>query len=137
MDRRQESPFGVGIITIITVLLVLTLSIFAALTLTTAKADLALSEINAETVQSYYAADREAAQRYAAFASVFSPEAKAELDEWIPMEGNQSLHIALGRIPSGAVEGGVAIEHWEVVAGGPDESEIQDQWNLWDGGLGE
>ena len=37
MDRRQESPFGVGIITIITVLLVLTLSIFAALTLTTAK----------------------------------------------------------------------------------------------------
>ena len=53
------------------------------------------------------------------------------------MEGNRSLHIALGRIPSGAVEGGVAIEHWEVVAGGPDESEIQDQWNLWDGGLGE
>ena len=57
--------------------------------------------------------------------------------QWIPMEGNRSLHIALGRIPSGAVEGGVAIEHWEVVAGGPDESEIQDQWNLWDGGLGE
>ena len=27
MDRRQESPFGVGIITIITVLLVLTLAI--------------------------------------------------------------------------------------------------------------
>lgn len=123
MDRRQESPFGVGIITIITVLLVLTLSIFAALTLTTAKADLALSEINAETVQSYYAA--------------FASGEKTELDEWIPMEGNRSLHIALGRIPSGAVEGGVAIEHWEVVAGGPDESEIQDQWNLWDGGLGE
>ncbi|MBC5730026.1 hypothetical protein INF37_01115 [Pseudoflavonifractor sp. DSM 107456] len=133
MDRRQESPFGVGIITIITVLLVLTLSIFAALTLTTAKADLALSEINAETVQSYYAADREAAQRYAAFAS----GNETELDEWIPMEGNQSLHITLGRIPSGAMEGGVTIEHWEVVASGPDESEIQDQWNLWDGGLGE
>ena len=33
--------------------------------------------------------------------------------------------------------GGVTIEHWEVVASGPDESEIQDQWNLWDGGLGE
>jgi len=123
----------VGIITIITVLLVLTLSIFAALTLTTAKADLALSEINAETVQSYYAADREAAQRYAAFAS----GNETELDEWIPMEGNQSLHITLGRIPSGAMEGGVTIEHWEVVASGPDESEIQDQWNLWDGGLGE
>ena len=72
MDNRHSSPFGVGIITIITVLLVLTLSIFAALTFSTARADLALSEINAQTVQNYYAADAlavestdgEAAQAY-------------------------------------------------------------------------
>ena len=68
MMKRSEqasSPLGVGVITVITVLLALTLSIFAALTLTSARADLALSRINAETVKAYYAADAAAARRYA------------------------------------------------------------------------
>ena len=48
-------------VTVFTVLLVLTLSVFSALTLTSARADLALSRTNARTVSAYYAADAEAA----------------------------------------------------------------------------
>ena len=59
-----SSPVGVGVITVITVLLVLSLSIFSALTLSTARADLALSRRNADTVTAYYAADAQAAALY-------------------------------------------------------------------------
>lgn len=41
-------------VTVFTVLLVLTLSVFSALTLTSARADLALSRTNARTVSAYY-----------------------------------------------------------------------------------
>ena len=42
MKRSAASPVGVGVISVITVLLVLTLSLFAALSVATAQADLAL-----------------------------------------------------------------------------------------------
>ena len=124
------SLFGVGLITIITVLLVLTLSIFSALSLATARADLALSRINAKTVQAYYDADRTAVGRYAAFAA----GDETSLEEMIPIDGEQFLHLSLSRIPTGSQAGGVSIDHWEVVHRTPDESEIQDEWDLWDGG---
>lgn len=46
---------GIGVASVITVLLVLTLSVFSALTLSAARADLALSRRNADTVTQYYA----------------------------------------------------------------------------------
>ena len=55
MSKRAAPPVGIGVITVITILLVLTLSVFSALTLASARADLALSKRNAETVTSYYA----------------------------------------------------------------------------------
>ena len=51
---KHGAPVGVGVITVITILLVLTLSVFSALTLASARADLALSQRNAETVKIYY-----------------------------------------------------------------------------------
>ena len=132
-ENSVPSPFGVGIITIITVLLVLTLSIFAALTLTSAKADLALSQINADTVSAYYEADAQAAQLYVDFAA----GTEAQLEQYIPIDENQSLYLSLRRITSGEQAGSVAIDHWGVVTADPDESEIQNQWNLWDGETGE
>lgn len=51
---KQSAPVGIGAASIITVLLVLTLSVFSALTLSAARADLALSRRNAETVRQYY-----------------------------------------------------------------------------------
>ena len=91
--RSGASPLGVGVISIVTVLLVLCLTIFSALTLTTAKADLNLSRINAETVSAWYAADAEAARQYAAFAA----SASAELEASIPIAGRQSLYLHLIR----------------------------------------
>lgn len=132
-ENTAPSPFGVGIITIITVLLVLTLSIFAALTLSSAKADLALSRINADTVSAYYAADARAAQLYVEFAAGTG----AQLEEYLPIDDSQSLYLSLRRITDGDQAGKVAIEHWEVVTHVPGEDEVENQWNLWDGTGGE
>lgn len=84
---------GIGVITVFTVLLVLTLSVFSALTLTTARADLALSNTNAETVRAYYAADARAAALYEAFRS----GAEEELDTRIDISGTQVLRLHLLR----------------------------------------
>ena len=67
MKDDRGSPVGVGVLTVLTVLLVLTLAVFSALTYTSARADWALSRINADTVTAYYAADAEAARLCPAF----------------------------------------------------------------------
>ena len=123
MDKKLTSPFGVGLITIITVLLVLTLSIFAALTLSTARADLALSEINAETVQNYYAADAQAAGLYVQFAA----GDQASLEEYIPIVSNQSLHLSLTRDTTGAP----VILAWETVSRDAETQEPEPGYQLW------
>ena len=42
--KKSPPPIGIGVVSIMTVLLVLTLSVFSALTLTSARADLSLSQ---------------------------------------------------------------------------------------------
>lgn len=124
MDNRNNLPLGVGLTSVFTVLLVLTLSIFAVLTLSTARADLALSQINADTVSAYYAADRLAAEHY----NTFAAGTAAEFETSIPIRAGQSLHIRLGR----DTEGLPLILAWETVPLEP-EGEISSDWNLWDG----
>lgn len=106
-SQSNPSPLGVGVISIVTVLLVLCLTIFSALTLTTAKADLNLSRINADTVSAWYAADAQAARQYAAFAAGANPELEAR----IPIAGRQFLHLRLAR----RMDGGVEILAWRAV----------------------
>ena len=89
-----------------TVLLVLTLSVFSALTLTSARADLSLSQTNADTVSAYYAADAQAAALYAQFAAGTDDELETD----IPMTDTQSLHLHLVR-----GEDGVEILAWQAV----------------------
>ena len=72
-----------GVLTVLTVLLVLTLAVFSALTYTSARADWALSRINADTVAAYYAADAEAAR----LLSGFSTGSEEELEATLPMTG--------------------------------------------------
>lgn len=97
---------GVGVITVFTVLLVLTLSVFSALTLTSAKADLALSQTNAETVRAYYAADAKAAALY----GQFKAGTEEELEAQIEISGTQALRLHLLR-----EGGGVSILAWQAV----------------------
>lgn len=125
-EQKSASPLGVGLITIITVLLVLTLSIFSALTLSTARADLSLSQINADTVTAYYAADQEAAALYAAFAA----GTERELLREIPLQNEQTLSLHLLR----EEDGSITVLAWDVTPAAPDDSAIDDAPDLWDGG---
>ena len=95
--KKSPPPIGIGVVSIMTVLLVLTLSVFSALTLTSARADLSLSRTNAGTVAAYYAADAQAARLYADFVSGTDDELEAD----IPMTGTQSLHLHLVRSGDG------------------------------------
>lgn len=99
-QKALPSPIGVGVITMITVLLVLCLTIFSILTFSTAQADYNLSKINAEAVTSYYAADSEAAELYAGFKA----GTDAELDTTLAISDTQQLHLHLVRAAGGEVE---------------------------------
>ena len=100
MKRSAASPVGVGVISVITVLLVLTLSLFAALSVAPAQAALALSRKTAATVPAYYQADAQAAELYAAFAAGNEPTLEAVL----PITDQQSLLLRLARTEAGDVE---------------------------------
>ena len=100
--RRQSC-----VITVMTVLAVLCLSIFSMLSLAGARADLRLSELNAQTVSDWYAADLQAHREYAAFAA----GDENELFREIPAGGRRCLHLHLQRQDSR-----VAILSWNSVA---------------------
>lgn len=108
MSRRSMSaPAGVGVIAILTVLLVLSLTIFSALALSTAQADLRLSQTNADTVSAYYAADAQAARVYAGFAQGEAGYLETE----IPVSDTQILSLRLAR----GAGGGVEVLAWQMV----------------------
>ena len=101
MREKGSSPIGVGVLTVLTVLLVLILAVFSALTYTSARADLALSRTNADTVSAYYAADSEAAGLLDAFRRDTDPELEATL----PMTPSQSLYILAWEVVLAREEG--------------------------------
>lgn len=94
VNTQKGSPIGVGVLTILTILLVLTLAMFSALTYASARADLALSKKNAQTISKYYLADAKAEQ----MAQEFAQGEDASLDTAIPVTDTQSLSLRLERI---------------------------------------
>lgn len=64
--RRKSAASGTGGITVFMVLAVLTVAVFSVLTLSSALADLRLSEKNAAQVEAYYAAEGKAVAAVAA-----------------------------------------------------------------------
>ncbi|MCL1849759.1 MAG: hypothetical protein FWF83_08875 [Clostridiales bacterium] len=61
MNENKAKPlFGIGGVTLLTVLLILCLTLFSVLALSSAQADLRLSEKNATTIAAYYAAENQA-----------------------------------------------------------------------------
>ncbi|MEA4955067.1 MAG: hypothetical protein VB096_06085 [Pseudoflavonifractor sp.] len=99
-EKRFFAGAGIGLTSIFTVLLVMVLSVFTALSLFTARADERLSRANADAVNAYYAADARACQIEADFAI----SGEAARVETIPMTEIQSLRIHLRRAPDGSVE---------------------------------
>lgn len=106
---KRTPSFGLGVPTIMTVLLVLCLSVFAALALVSARADYALSQTGARTVQAYYAADAKAVALYRSFAA----SDEDELDTMLAINDHQALHIHLRRTAAG-----VQTLAWETVPAG-------------------
>lgn len=105
--REKGSPAGVGIISIIAVMFLLALAVFSVLTLTSARADLALTERGAESVAEYYVADSRAVELAAEFAAGIDDE----LVEALPISDMQELRIHLVR----NADGGVDVLQWQVV----------------------
>lgn len=62
---RKRSALGVGVTTMVTILVVLLLVVFSVLTLVSARSDVRLSEKALEQNQDYYRADGEATRWYA------------------------------------------------------------------------
>ena len=61
MNEKKGGPlFGIGGVTLLTVLLILCLTLFSVLALSSAQADLRLSEKNARTITAYYSAENQA-----------------------------------------------------------------------------
>lgn len=128
MSEKHSSPVGVGVLTILTVLLTLALAVFSVLTYSSAKADMALSNRNAETVTAYYAADAEALRQKADFLAGDGDE----YESTIPMTEAQSLYIHLLR----ENDGSCTVLAWKTVPAETDGDSLEENYlPVWDGTL--
>ena len=107
MSRRENSPVGVGVLTVLTILLVLILAVFSALTYASARADRTLSRINDDTVPAWYAADAQAA----ALLEEFEAGSEETLEATLPMTERQSLYVRFQR----EADGTVTVLDWRTV----------------------
>lgn len=107
MSRRENSPVGVGVLTVLTILLVLILAVFSALTYASARGDRNLSRINADTVTAWYAADAQAA----ALLEEFVAGSEETLEATLPMTERQSLYVRFQR----EADGTVTVLDWRTV----------------------
>lgn len=124
-ETGGSSPLGIGVLTVFTVLTVLLMAVLAALTLASARADLALSHINADTVTAYYRADARAAALQRQFLAGGEPELEATL----PMTQAQDLYIHLVRTESG----GCRVLAWQTVPAQASQSVQESPLPVWDG----
>ena len=123
--KKQGSAIGIGAITVLNILLVIMLSIFSALTLSSARADMALSQRSADSVTAYYAADAEAVRLY----REFSESSEPELETDISASDTQTLHLHFARTADGEAK----ILAWQLVPAAQDTDSLF--LDVWDGGL--
>lgn len=127
---RKRKGLGVGSVSLVLIFSVLCLTIFALLTLSTARSDAALAERAAQTAKDYYAADTEGqfvcAKLLKALQSGEKPESVR--DTQITYDGNGAYYsVAAGddRYIAVAVSYDGEILHWKEVSGEnwtPDEN---------------
>lgn len=117
MKEKSASPAGIGVLTVLTILLVLTLAVFSVLTYSSAHADLSLSRVNADTVRAFYEADAAAEVLAAEFAA---DSTSTSFTATLPVTPLQALYIALQRQPDGSIE----VLAWHTI---PVEQEIPEQ----------
>ena len=95
--NKPRSAIGVGITTLVTIIVAVLLTTFSVLTLVTARADLRLSTKAIESTQNYYAADGEA-ERWLAEVDEFFNREHEDLALAIELAGYQVETADDGRI---------------------------------------
>ncbi len=121
---------GVGICSLLTVILVLCLSIFAALCLSSANAEKRLSESYAQSIEAYYSAENEAEL-------ILASLRQGQLPEGVTLDGEiytYSCEISEGRSLYVAVkitDGEYEIINWQGINDSSWESD--DSLDLWEG----
>jgi hypothetical protein len=101
---RSRSAVGVGLSTLVTIMVTVLLTTFAVLTLVSARADLKLSNKTIESTQSYYAADSEAEEWLAAL-DAFARDEHGDLVADLSAAGYQSVATAGARVDDAAGDG--------------------------------
>jgi hypothetical protein len=122
IQKKVGPGTSMGVTSIIAILVILVLSVFAALSMTTSKADLALSDKTAESNTSYYDADNAAEEQVAVVDSIVKSEDSVEeklasegfsveaadngilVSYQIPMNETQELSVVLLAKPNGEIE---------------------------------
>jgi hypothetical protein len=143
-NKKVTSGTTMGVTSIIAILVILVLIVFAALSVTTSKADKRLSEKMAVSVTAYYEADTKAEELTANIADLFSsylsePEAKdfkswaSTETEYVITEKPDGIHVTFTvPIDEGrnldvelliASDGTVTKKLWQVVTSGDWEND--------------
>jgi hypothetical protein len=99
MSKRvaSRSAVGVGLSTLVTIMVAVLLTTFSVLTLVSARADLRLSSRAVASTQSYYAADGEA-EHWLAAVDAFAQEGHADLGGDLGAAGYQVSATEDGRV---------------------------------------
>lgn len=123
MAKRSDSPAGIGVVTVFTILILLCLAVFSALTLSSARADAKLSQARADGVSAWYAADTAAA----GLAAGFADSQETELETTIPINDLRELYLHLVREDDGSV----SVLAWQTRLTGSEQTDSGPE--LWDG----
>ncbi|MDR1714163.1 MAG: hypothetical protein LBR39_08460 [Coriobacteriales bacterium] len=103
--RTSRSAVGVGLTTIVTIMVVVLLTTFSVLALVSANSDLRLSRMATTSAQSYYQADS-AAQRWLTELDRTSP---GEHSASFPIDAHRSLEVTVQIMPDGSIQ----IQQWQ------------------------
>ena len=133
MNKNQPAFFNVGGATLLMLFAVLCLTVFAVLSLISAKSQSALVQKSADAVTAYYQADTRAAEIYDEVAagnlSSVKTQASAAGTSYtysVKIDDNQELQVALTEN-----NGKLAIVTWKVCATG--DWNIDEHLDVWDG----
>lgn len=135
--RASRSALGVGMATLVTIMVAVLLTVFSVLTLVSARSDLRLSSKAIESTQAYYQADSQAEQWLAEVDGIVSQAVSSGTDiavalgdqgfwattasdgqilltQDFPIANNRKLVVELAINSSGSV----TVQKWQVVTGG-------------------
>lgn len=152
--ENSRNKVNIGASSLILIFIVLCLAVFGLLSLSNAKADMALAERNVQAVNGYYEADNKGQQWLRDIDRILMEEMAADVDSGqcslnikdrlgdvydrergiiatdIPMERGQSLRIELTLLCG---ERRYEVKSWYVY--NSDQYEIDDSMPVWDGGI--